>query len=223
VSVIPLIADGLNPTVVQTQQNFKVDGHAVLIGNLDLAQLDDEANSNVSYDFRVGDKYRSHRERDPKEIPDGGVITLHPGSALIIQTEEYVHLPRHMFGIIAPKVSLLQQGLSTTFSKVDPGYNGHLLITLFNLGQTTRTLRRGQSFCAFSVINVSGGARPYNQEAKQLQARVGQKLPEWIREWLEANHVGVMVVLIVVTFLLIVATLLLTAAHLITLISTRQL
>lgn len=124
-SVIPLITGGQRPSVVQNQQDFEVDGHAVLIGNLDLTQLTDETPSNVSYDFRVGDKYRSHRERDPKEIPDGGTTTLHHGSALIIQTEEYVHLPRHMFGIIAPKVSLLQQGVEERAKKVSDDAKRH--------------------------------------------------------------------------------------------------
>ena len=153
-SVIPLIIEGSAATVVEKQTDFDLEGTAVLIRNLDQAQLTDTDTSNVSYDFRIGDKYRSHLEKEPREIRDESTITLHPGSALIIETAEYVHLPRRTFGIIAPKVSLLQRGLSTTFSKVDPGYHGHLLITLFNLGQTTCELKKGEGFCAFSVIEV---------------------------------------------------------------------
>jgi dCTP deaminase len=206
VSVIPLIIDGSAATVVEKQTDFDVEGAAVLIRNLDRAQLTDTDTSNVSYDLRVGNKYRSHLEKDPREIRDEGTITLHPGSALIIETAEYVHLPRRMFGIIAPKVSLLQQGLSTTFSKVDPGYDGHLIITLFNLGQTTCELKKGQGFCAFSVIYVGEGAELYEQPAQQLKARVDQRLGDHIREWLEANHVGVMIVLIVTEIFLFLAT-----------------
>jgi deoxycytidine triphosphate deaminase len=198
VSVIPLKIDGPNPTVVEKQENFDVEGNAVLIGNLEVTQLNKNT-SNVSYDFCVGDKFRSHLENTPRQIPNGGAITLHPGSALIIETREYVHLPRSMFGIIAPKVSLLQQGLSTTFSKVDPGYHGPLLITLFNLGQTTRILRKGDSFCAFSLIKVIDRAELYEQGPKQLDARIDQRLRDRVREWLEAYHVLVMILLIIVT------------------------
>jgi len=134
-SVIPLTIGGEHPTVVQTQEEFGIEGPAILIRNLDLAQLTQENSSNVSYDLRVGLQCRDHSEQTVKDIPAGGVITLYPGSALIIQTEESIHLPRRLYGTIAPKVSLLQVGLSSTFSKVDPGYNGHLLITLFNLGK----------------------------------------------------------------------------------------
>ena len=129
---------------------------------LDVAQLHEERASNVSYDLRIGKKYRDHREAEPREISEHGVITLYPGSALIIQTEEYVHLPRRLFGTIAPKVKLLENGLSTTFSKVDPGYYGHLLITLFNL-ETVRTLRRGDKFCALTLFKVAPGARLYEK------------------------------------------------------------
>jgi len=201
-SVIPLITDGPQRTIVQNQDDFNIEDNRMLIVHLDPTQLTNRNASNVSYDFRVGNKYRSHLENTPQEIPDGGTITLHPGSALIIQTEEFIHLPRRMFGIIAPRVSLLQQGLSTTFSKVDPGYRGNLLITLFNLGQTTRVLKRGESFCAFSAIHVRDGAGLYDQGAKQLEARIGQRFWDRVREWLEANHVLVMILLIVVTLYL---------------------
>lgn len=215
-SVIPLVINGDEPTVVESQQDFDREGNAVRIGNLDPEQLIDKNTSNVSYDFRVGDQYRSHLERHPVEIPAEGTITLHPGSALIIQTAEYVHLPRRMFGIIAPKVSLLQQGLSTTFSKVDPGYNGHLLITLFNLGQTTQVLKKGQSFCAFSILDVSKGAQLYNKGPQQLRARIGQRFSDRIREWLEAHHVIAIMVLTLVDIILIVVTFFLAAVHLFT-------
>ena len=215
-SVIPLISNGPQRTVVQTQEDFNVEGDALLIVNLDPEQLTNENVSNVSYDFRIGDKYRSHLEDTPQEISADGTITLRPGSALIIQTEEFVHLPRRMFGIIAPRVSLLQQGLSTTFSKIDPGYRGNLLITLFNLGQSTQILKKGQTFCALTLLDVRAGAWLYNQGAKQLYARVGQSLADRVKEWLEANHVLVMIVLILATSALIVVTFFLAAVHLFT-------
>lgn len=201
-SVIPLIIEGPNRTVVQTQQDFHVEGSAVLIDHLDPEQLTNRDASNVSYDFRIGNKYRSHLENTARQTSDGGTITLPPRSALIIETEEFIHLPQGMFGIIAPRVSLLQLGLSTTFSKVDPGYRGHLLITLFNLGQTTQVLSKGQSFCAFTVFDVRDGAWLYNQGPKQLHAKVDQSWWDHVREWLEANHVLVMILLILVTFYL---------------------
>lgn len=174
-SVIPLTVEGTYPTVVQNQEHFDIEGRAVLITGLDIDQLNRSTESNVTYDLRVGRQYRDHREREIREIPDRGVITLPPGSAFVIQTEEAVHLPRTMYGIIAPKVSLLQLGLSTTFSKVDPGYPGPLLITLFNLGQTTVTLHRAEPFCGITFLTVEPGARLYQKGAKQLPATAAKQ------------------------------------------------
>jgi len=154
-SVIPLTTDGADITVVQRQQDFDIEGEAVLIMELDVAQLREERASNVSYDLRIGKKYRDHREGETREIPEEGTITLYPGSALIIQTEEYVHLPRRLFGTIAPKVKLLEQ------RPVDHILEGRSrilwspLITLFNLGQTVRKLRPGDKFCALTLFRVA--------------------------------------------------------------------
>ncbi len=84
-SVIPLTTTGEHPTVVQTQGEFEIEDSAVLIRNLDSAQLTQEHSSNVSYDLRVGKQCRDHREQAVKDIPDNGIVTLYPGSALIIQ------------------------------------------------------------------------------------------------------------------------------------------
>jgi dCTP deaminase len=206
-SVIPLTIEGIARTVVQQQEDFDLEGDALLIVDMDVAQLNEQRASNVSYDLRIGRKDRDHREQDPKEIPEGGIMTLYPGSALIIQTEEYVHLPRRLFGIIAPKVKLLENGLSTTFSKVDPGYNGHLLITLFNLGQTVRELRQGSCFCALTLFRVAAGARLYGKGPQQITARLAKQPRRSIRELLEVHHVTVTIGLIAATLLLALITL----------------
>jgi deoxycytidine triphosphate deaminase len=201
-SVIPLKTERPNPTVVETQAEFDLEGQALLIQGLDSAQLADHTDSNVSYDLRIGNQYRDHRELSVKSIPRDGIITLHPGAALIIETAESLHLPRSMYGTIAPRVSLLQKGLSSTFSKVDPGYNGHLLITLFNLGKTTVTLQRGEPFCALTVFEVAPSATIYNKPSKHIDAEMARQPRPPLRDWLEANHVTVMIILILATLAL---------------------
>jgi hypothetical protein len=67
-----------------------------------------------------------------------------------------------------PKVRLLQKGISNTSSKIDPGYDGLLLVTLFNLGKKPVTLKRGEKFCSLYVIEVGKGVIPYDKpEQKQ--------------------------------------------------------
>jgi dCTP deaminase len=204
-SVIPLIRQ---QTIVETEAAYNHaggdNGNAIWIQNLDPLQLN-AAGSNVSYDLRVGAEYKDHREPGRKDLPSDSHIPLLPGAAVIIETEESVRLPRSMFGYIVPKVSLLQKGLSNTISKIDPGYNGHLLVTLFNLGKQMERIERKQPFCALTIHQVLTGANLYGGSAKKIEGDAKRKIWYKIRDFLEVYHVLVQVVLIIATLLLVIA------------------
>ncbi len=214
-SVIPLKHEGDNPTVVSTHQDFQklggVEGRTLLIEGLDPAQLNPQReDSNVSYDLRVGPRYKDHRTQVEKEIPKEGEIKLRPGSALIIRTEEYVHLPRSMYGAISPKVTLVQMGLPHTYSKVDPGYHGHLLVTLFNLGETVVKLKRLDRFCALTIFDVAPGAILYTKPGKSIPGELAKpprlkSLFNWAMEHpnlIQAGAIFLLTVVNVVLFML---------------------
>ena len=178
-SIVPLLTDN-DRTLASTRDDFAAaggaDGSAVLILKMDTEQLLGQS-SNASYDLRVGKEYMEHRDIQKHALPSDETITLLPGMAVIIETEEYVHLPRTLFALVVPKVGLLQQGLSNTMSKVDPGYEGHLLVTLFNLGQETVELQRRAAFCSLCVLRVEKGARLYGKPGKSIPTQT--KRPWW--------------------------------------------
>jgi deoxycytidine triphosphate deaminase len=105
-SVIPL---ALGQTVVTTKEEFDQsggrNGSALLIQNFDEDQLG-AASPNLSYDLRIGAVYKDHRDGGRRDLPDDGskdsFITLLPGGAVVIETEEDLHVPRGMFGYIVP-------------------------------------------------------------------------------------------------------------------------
>jgi dCTP deaminase len=168
-AAIPLIVEGPAKTVVDTEPAFHEaggrEGEVIFIRPLDRTQLYDpeSQDSNTTYDLRVGPRYRHPREEKETPLFHDMAIRISPGASVIIETEEYVELPRKMFGLIIPKVTLLQRGLSNTSSKVDPGYPGHLQVTVFNLGNTTEELKRLDKFCALCIFQVSGGAKLYEK------------------------------------------------------------
>ncbi|MCK4446364.1 MAG: hypothetical protein KAW56_04710 [Candidatus Marinimicrobia bacterium] len=207
-SVIPLIVEGPNRTVVEHQSEFDsvggISGNVLLVQGLDHNQLCDPNETNVSYDLRVGNEYRDHRNIGKNNLQEGDFIEFLPGSAVIIETEEFVHFPNSAFGYIVPKVSLLQKGISNTPSKVDPGYKGKLLITVFNLGKKNVKLKRGERFCSLHIVKVLEGARPYDKAPKSIVGAAKRKIWQKIRDILEANNVLVMLVLIIVTLILII-------------------
>lgn len=215
-SVIPLIE---NETFVISQNDFAHDGgvlgYRVLIRNFDKTQLA-KPGANVSYDLRVGPKYRDHREQFPRDLDVGGKIHLLPGSAVIVQTEEEVHFPQSMFGYVVPKVGLLQKGLSNTMSKVDPGYSGPLVITLFNLGKQEVTIMRGAPFCALVMHRVLEGGTSYEGVAKQVAGMRKKGLMFRFRQLhdrLEAHQTTILIALTIATTMLAIVTLLDVGSH----------
>lgn len=205
--VIPLIIEGPNRTVVEGAVDFEeaggLGGNVILIQELDRDQLLSEHDTNASYDLRVGQEYRDHRDANKKDLAENGIIRVLPGATVIIQTEEFVHFPKWAFGHIVPKVSLLQKGISNTSSKVDPGYNGPLIITVFNLGKKTVQLKRGDPFCTLYVLQVLEGARPYDKPSKQIRVEPsGWGLWQTLRDLLEANSAIVMVFLTIAILIL---------------------
>lgn len=187
-AVVPL---RIGVSVVDKQDDFDREGYAVLITGLQRSQLesdDAKESSNVSYDLRVGREYRHYRQRTKTQLPERATITIQPGDAVLIQTEESLHMPRHLFGYVVPKVTLLQLGLTNTLSKVDPGYPGYLVVTLFNVGTTVQRLERGQAFCQLVLHTVGEGARLYNKGSKQVEG-VPPEAPRSrrIKRWFERN------------------------------------
>lgn len=204
-SVIPLYIDGDNPTVVEDVNQFDYDGHAVRIVGLDREQFrDDSDHCNVSYDLRVGTEYRDHRNEGGTKLSSKDKIRLLPGMAVIIKTEEAVHLPKGVFGQIVPKISMLQKGFANTPSKIDPGYGGHLLITAFNHGKRTLSLRPGDSFCSLYLLEVNDGIRPYNKKPKEIEGMAPTNQWQRVRDFLEANN-GVFIALLTIATVISIA------------------
>jgi deoxycytidine triphosphate deaminase len=145
-AVVPLIP---GKSVARTEEEFESRGarrgSTLLIRNCDGTQLLPDS-PNLSYDLRVGSVYKDHRDGLRRELPDGGSITLLPGGAVVIETEESLHMPAGLFGYIVPRVKWLQKGVSNTLSKIDSGYNRKLLVTLFNLGRIRSLLTARRDF-----------------------------------------------------------------------------
>jgi deoxycytidine triphosphate deaminase len=167
-SVIPFVMEGENKTITADRENFDAAGNLICILGLDESQVINPRSSNASYDLRVGSEYRDHRDPGKTELSDGDHIVLQAGSAVIIETAEVLYFPKSCFGHIVPKVSLLQKGISNTSSKIDPGYVGSLLVTVFNLGKQRVTLEKGQKFCTLYVLEIKEGAVPYKKKPKRI-------------------------------------------------------
>lgn len=208
-AVIPLV---IGSTVAYTQEAFAAfkgpEGTAILITNCDATQFEGPF-VKVSYDLRVGRRFRDHRSSTGREIDDREEILLLPGMAVLITTEEEVHFPRCAFGVIVPKVGLLQVGLSNTTSKIDPGYHGPLVVTAFNLGKRTVRLKHKEPFCCLYVLRVEQGASLYPGPAKGIVDIRSSRFWDLWRNRLESNNGLLAATLLLANLILIVLTVIL--------------
>src|SRR5260370_6764894 len=124
-SMLPFEWEGTSRSVVFHKDQFDQAGRAILLLGAQLnehgipLQFADPDESNATYDLRIGPEYRDHTEAHVTPLAEGTFITLLPGTAVVIATEESVEFPKSIFGYISPKVSLLHDGVSNTSSKVD--------------------------------------------------------------------------------------------------------
>ncbi|WP_127959789.1 dCTP deaminase [Serratia microhaemolytica] len=101
----------------------------------------------------------------------GEAFFLHPGELALAVTLESVTLPDDLVGWLDGRSSLARLGLMVhvTAHRIDPGWQGKIVLEFYNSGKLPLALRPGMQIGALSFEPLSGpAARPYNsrQDAK---------------------------------------------------------
>ena len=148
-----------------------------------------EAVSGVSLDLRLGNRFRvfcSHhtpyidlsgmREaidtaisqvmRDEIVLSADDKFVLHPGELALGITHEVVALPDDLVGWLDGRSSLARLGLMVhvTAHRIDPGWQGNIVLEFYNSGKMPLALRPGMVIGAISFETLSGRAlRPYDK------------------------------------------------------------
>lgn len=99
-------------------------------------------------------------------LPEGGVFFIHPGELVLAVTLEWLKLPDNLVGWLDGRSSLARLGLMVhvTAHRIDPGWQGRIVLEICNSGKLPLGLRPGMLIGALSFEFLSGpAARPYNQ------------------------------------------------------------
>lgn len=104
-------------------------------------------------------------------LPEGEAFFLHPGELALAVTLESVTIPNNLVGWLDGRSSLARLGLMVhvTAHRIDPGWQGCIVLEFYNSGKLPLALRPGMLIGALSFEPLSGpAARPYNsrQDAK---------------------------------------------------------
>lgn len=98
-------------------------------------------------------------------IKDNEAFFLHPGELALATTLESVSLPANIVGWLDGRSSLARLGLMVhvTAHRIDPGWEGKIVLEFFNAGKLPLALRPNMAIGALSFEILSGDAeRPYN-------------------------------------------------------------
>ena len=150
---------------------------------------DDQDITGVSVDLHLGDRFRvfsSHTTpfidlsgnrdevnaaidkimSDEIQLNDNDAFFLHPGELALGITLESLSLPDDIVGWLDGRSSLARLGLMVhvTAHRIDPGWNGNIVLEFFNSGKLPLALRPGMSIGAISFEPLTGVAdRPYRK------------------------------------------------------------
>jgi len=100
------------------------------------------------------------------EITEGEALYIHPGELVLGATLESVTIPDDLVGWLDGRSSLARLGLMVhvTAGRIDPGWQGQIVLEFYNNGKLPLALRPGMVICALSFEMLSSPAlRPYNK------------------------------------------------------------
>ena len=104
----------------------------------------------ASYDLRVGRKVlKTVKSGNPVvNLETEQVLQIGTGEFVEILTYEKLELPKNMCAHMGIRSYFTRKGI-VPFSglQVDPGFKGHIIISLFNTGPKTVVLKYGEPFC----------------------------------------------------------------------------
>lgn len=108
--------------------------------------------SGCSYDLRVGKEARSRNRVMKFKLDAGNDFYIEAGECVTVETLEVVNFREpKLFGYVVNKHSVLARGLVHPITKIDPGFKGHLAVTMFNHGNVAEKIQFEQEFVSLII------------------------------------------------------------------------
>jgi len=129
------------------------------------------SNNSVTHLDLSGEREQLERDIDrimskEIEIAADQALYIHPGELILGATMESVSIPDDLVGWLDGRSSLARLGLMVhvTAGRIDPGWEGQIVLEFYNNGKLPLALRPGMVICAMSFETLSSPAlRPYNK------------------------------------------------------------
>lgn len=142
------------PGIVNQDRLKALVAEKVVIRNGDPSSIE-----GVKYDFRIGPSFLKSRFRRPiefdrlQDIDSLSGAEIEPGEVVFVMTEEQICLPTNMMIVLTHKRKIAYDGILILGGlSVDPGYEGPLLIGLYNFSSRPYPLTQGRKLSRASSI-----------------------------------------------------------------------
>ncbi|PPI88210.1 dCTP deaminase [Candidatus Pantoea edessiphila] len=127
-------------------------------------------NYNNAYINLSGSEYEIHKSLNQImsheiNINNNELFFLHPGNLVLAVTLESIIMPDNLVGWLDGRSSLARLGLMVhaTSHRIDPGWEGCIVLEFYNFGKLPLALCPGMLICALSFEILSNPSlRPYN-------------------------------------------------------------
>jgi deoxycytidine triphosphate deaminase len=143
---------------------------ALLGQNIIIKNGDSRSIEGVKYDFRIGPKFLKSKFRRPidfdslQNLDAISSAEIEPGEVVFVMTEEEISLPTNMMIVLTHKRKIAYDGILILGGlAVDPGYDGPLLIGLYNFSSRPYALTRYRKIIAGVFYQLS------EEEAKDIK------------------------------------------------------
>lgn len=119
-----------------------------------ISDIDDACVQGASYDLRLGKEYAARGKRH--RLSHRGEVELLPGQFVLLTTREELALPNDVVGHAGLMSAFAQKGIISLFSpQIDPGFQGKLIVPLFNAGHARVRFERDERVFTVEFVKTT--------------------------------------------------------------------
>jgi len=156
---------------------------ALSAGKLRIANFSEANLEAASYDMRIGPRLLISSDEAEIDLSKKGSATLKPGVFALVTTHENVQLANDIAGHIGVKSYYTRKGIvMLTGLQIDPGFEGVLVVGLYNASPRSITLDYLAPFCTVEFHQLSQAVeRPFISGDEQRHGNIPRADKDYLR------------------------------------------
>lgn len=156
---------------------------AIQKGELEIKDLSEDCLEPASYDMRIGKRALVTGNEEELNLEQEQSFTLKAGDFALITTHEKVKLSDRIAGHIGVKSYYTRKGLVILAGlQIDPGFEGVLVLGLYNASPRNLTLDYLAPFCTVEFHRLAGSVkRPYVSGDEQKRGEIPRADKDYLR------------------------------------------